>query len=105
MELIKEIQDRGHEQVAIFHDPKSGLKGIVAIHNTVLGPALGGCRMWNYANESEALVDVLRLSKGMTYKAAIAGLNLGGGKAVIIGNSKTQKKSFLYGFIYKSHRK
>ncbi len=96
MELIKEIQDRGHEQVAIFHDPKSGLKGIVAIHNTVLGPALGGCRMWNYANESEALVDVLRLSKGMTYKAAIAGLNLGGGKAVIIGNSKVEKTESLF---------
>ena len=96
MELIKEIQDRGHEQVAIFHDPKSGLKGIVAIHNTVLGPALGGCRMWNYANESEALVDVLRLSKGMTYKAAIAGLNLGGGKAVLIGNSKVEKTESLF---------
>jgi len=96
MKLFKEIQDRGHEQVAIFHDPNSGLKGIVAIHNTVLGPALGGCRMWNYSNESEALVDVLRLSKGMTYKAAIAGLNLGGGKAVIIGDSKTEKTESLF---------
>ena len=96
MKIFKEIQDRGHEQVAIFHDPNSGLKGIVAIHNTVLGPALGGCRMWNYSNESEALIDVLRLSKGMTYKAAIAGLNLGGGKAVIIGDSKTEKSEPLF---------
>ena len=86
----------GHEQVAYFCDPHSGLRGIVAIHNTILGPALGGCRMWNYATEEEALVDVLRLSRGMTYKAAIAGLNLGGGKAVIIGDSKTQKSEGLF---------
>ena len=91
MDLFQELGERGHEQVSFFHDSDSGLKGLVAIHNTVLGPALGGCRMWNYENETEALVDVLRLSKGMTYKAAIAGLNLGGGKAVILGDSKTQK--------------
>ena len=96
MNLFQELGERGHEQVSFFHDPDSGLKGLVAIHNTVLGPALGGCRMWNYENETEALVDVLRLSKGMTYKAAIAGLNLGGGKAVIIGDSKTQKTENLF---------
>ena len=96
MNLFKELNERRHEQVSFFHDPNSGLKGIVAIHNTVLGPALGGCRMWQYENEETALVDVLRLSKGMTYKAAIAGLNLGGGKAVIIGDSKTQKTENLF---------
>jgi len=96
MDLFQELGERGHEQVSFFHDPDSGLKGLVAIHNTVLGPALGGCRMWNYENETEALVDVLRLSKGMTYKATIAGLNLGGGKAVIIGDSKTQKTENLF---------
>ena len=88
--------EMGHEQIAYFCDPHSGLKGIVAIHNTILGPALGGCRMWKYASEEEALVDVLRLSKGMTYKAAIAGLNLGGGKAVIIGDSKKEKSEDLF---------
>ncbi|MDP6853545.1 MAG: Glu/Leu/Phe/Val dehydrogenase [Candidatus Marinimicrobia bacterium] len=96
MELFSELNERGHEQVSFFHDSHSGLKGLVAIHNTVLGPALGGCRMWHYKNETEALVDVLRLSKGMTYKAAIAGLNLGGGKAVIIGNSKSDKTESLF---------
>ena len=94
--IFEEIINRGHEQVSYFHDPTLGLKGIVAIHNTVLGPALGGCRMWNYKSEKEALVDVLRLSKGMTYKAAIAGLNLGGGKAVIIGDPKKEKSEELF---------
>ena len=96
MQAFKELEKRGHEQVSYFFDPNSGLRGIVAIHNTVLGPALGGCRMWDYVTEEEALVDALRLAKGMTYKAAIAGLNLGGGKAVIIGNSKTQKTENLF---------
>lgn len=85
-----------HEEVVFCHDPSVGLKAIIAIHNTSLGPALGGTRMWNYKSEEEALVDVLRLSKGMTYKAATAGLNLGGGKAVIIGDSKTQKSEGLF---------
>src|SRR5690606_32304788 len=80
-----------HEQIVFCHDKDTGLKAIIGIHNTVLGPALGGTRMWNYANEWEALNDVLRLSRGMTYKSAITGLNLGGGKAVIIGDAKTQK--------------
>ena len=96
MQVFKELEKRGHEQVSYFFDPNSGLRGIVAIHNTVLGPALGGCRMWDYVTEEEAFVDALRLAKGMTYKAAIAGLNLGGGKAVIIGNSKTQKTENLF---------
>ena len=80
-----------HEQVVFCNDKDTGLKAIIGIHNTVLGPALGGTRMWNYKSEWEALNDVLRLSRGMTYKAAVTGLNLGGGKAVIIGDAKTQK--------------
>jgi leucine dehydrogenase len=82
-ELMKELE---HEQVVFCHDPKSNLKAIIAIHNTTLGPALGGTRMWNYASDDDAVVDALRLSRGMSYKAAISGLNLGGGKAVIIGD-------------------
>lgn len=93
-ELIEKFG--GHEQVVFCHDKNVGLKAIIAIHNTSLGPALGGTRMWDYKTEDEALVDVLRLSKGMTYKAAAAGLNLGGGKAVIIGNPKTQKSEALF---------
>ena len=84
-----------HEQVVFFHDPLVHLKGIIAIHNTSLGPALGGCRMWPYTSEEEALGDVLKLSRGMTYKAAVAGLNLGGGKAVIIGSPR-QKTPELF---------
>lgn len=80
-----------HEQVVFCNDKDTGLKAIIGIHNTVLGPALGGTRMWSYPNEWEALNDVLRLSRGMTYKAAITGLNLGGGKAVIIGDARKQK--------------
>ncbi len=80
-----------HEQIVFCHDKDTGLKAIIGIHNTVLGPALGGTRMWKYNNEWEALNDVLRLSRGMTYKSAISGLNLGGGKAVIIGDSKKDK--------------
>lgn len=80
-----------HEQVVFCNDKDTGLKAIIGIHNTVLGPALGGTRMWNYTSEWEALNDVLRLSRGMTFKSAITGLNLGGGKAVIIGDAKTQK--------------
>jgi leucine dehydrogenase len=93
-ELI--AQHGEHEQVVFCHNKDVGLKAIIAIHNTALGPALGGTRMWNYKNEEEALIDVLRLSKGMTYKASTAGLNLGGGKAVIIGDPKTQKTEALF---------
>ena len=85
-----------HEQVVFCNNKDVGLKAIIAIHNTALGPALGGTRMWNYKNEDEALIDVLRLSRGMTYKASAAGLNLGGGKAVIIGDPKTQKSEALF---------
>lgn len=84
-----------HEQVAFCQDAATGLKSIIAIHNTTLGPAVGGTRMWAYANENEALTDVLRLSRGMTYKNALAGLNIGGGKAVIIGDARTQKSEAL----------
>lgn len=85
----------GHEQIVFCNDEDTGLKAIIGIHNTVLGPALGGTRMWTYESEWHALNDVLRLSRGMTYKAAITGLNLGGGKAVIIGDAKTQKNDAL----------
>ncbi len=84
-----------HEEIVFFNDEETGLKAIVGIHNSVLGPALGGTRMWNYDNEWDALNDVLRLSRGMTYKAAVSGLDLGGGKAVIIGDATTQKTDIL----------
>ena len=84
-----------HEQVVFCCDPGTGLKAIVAIHNTNRGPALGGCRMWPYASDEEALKDVLRLSRGMTYKSAMANLDLGGGKSVIIGNPRTDKSEAL----------
>lgn len=85
-----------HEQVTFFQDKAVGLKCIIAVHNTLLGPALGGVRMWNYESTEQAMEDVLRLSKGMTYKAAIAGLNLGGGKAVIIADPKSSKSESLF---------
>ena len=96
MKLFEKLATAGHEEVVFCHDPESGLKAIIAIHNTALGPALGGLRMWPYDNEAAALEDVLRLSRGMTYKAAVAGLNLGGGKAVIIGDPKTDKSEVLF---------
>lgn len=96
MQIFDAMIKRNHEQVVFGYDKETGLKVIIAIHNTTLGPALGGTRMWNYASEEEALIDVLRLSRGMTYKAAVAGLNLGGGKAVIIGNQKTDKNEILF---------
>ena len=89
--VFENIQSDAFEQIIFCNDPKVGLKAIIAIHSRVLGPALGGCRMWNYTSEAEALTDVLRLSKGMTYKNSLAGLNFGGGKAVIIGNPKVDK--------------
>ena len=84
-----------HEQVIFCSDPSVGLKAIIALHSTVLGPAAGGCRMHPYASEQEALTDVLRLSKGMTYKSAVAGLPLGGGKCVIIADPRDPKKPEL----------
>ncbi|WP_298153703.1 Glu/Leu/Phe/Val dehydrogenase [Flavobacterium sp.] len=89
--VFGQVSFDNHEQIVFCNDKDTGLKAIIGIHNTVLGPALGGTRMWKYANEWEALNDVLRLSRGMSYKSAITGLNLGGGKAVIIGDSKTEK--------------
>ena len=91
-----DLYGMGHEKILICQDDKSGLKAIVAIHSTICGPALGGTRMWNYASTEEALVDVMRLSRGMTYKNAISGLNLGGGKAVIIGDSHKDKSPDLF---------
>ena len=94
--VFAQVTDMKHEQVVFCYDHETGLKAIIAIHNTNLGPALGGTRMWMYQNENDALTDVLRLSRGMTYKAAISGLNLGGGKAVIIGDSKKDKTEALF---------
>ncbi len=85
------MAEYGHEQLVQCYDKATGLKAIISIHSTVLGPSMGGTRMWNYANDEDAIVDALRLSRGMTYKSAIAGLNVGGGKAVLIGNTKTMK--------------
>lgn len=96
MNVFETIGDRGHEEVVFFNHQETGLKAIVAIHNTLLGPALGGLRMWNYPTEQDALNDVLRLSRGMTYKAAVSGLNLGGGKAVLIGDPKKDKSEALF---------
>src|SRR5689334_20966821 len=98
MEVFATVEKMGHEQVVFFNHKESGLKAIVGIHNTVLGPALGGCRMWPYKNEDEAITDVLRLSKGMTYKAAVSGLNLGGGKAVIIGDPSQKSEALFRAF-------
>tara|TARA_B100001758_G_C18317626_1_gene561409 strand:- start:18 stop:1121 length:1104 start_codon:yes stop_codon:yes gene_type:complete len=95
MPLLEDMTTMGHEQVVVCQDKATGLKAIIAIHDTTLGPALGGTRMWNYNNEKDAFQDVLRLSRGMTFKAAISGLDLGGGKAVIIGDSKTDKTKEL----------
>lgn len=89
------LQIRDFEQVIYCNDSKTGLRAIIAIHSTALGPAVGGCRMWAYRSEEEALTDALRLSKGMTLKASISGLNWGGGKSVIIGDPKTQKSPEL----------
>jgi leucine dehydrogenase len=93
---FERLYSEGHEEIVYFSDPSCNLKAIVAIHNTILGPALGGTRMWPYKTEQDALDDVLRLSKGMTYKAAVAGLNLGGGKAVIIGDPTKDKSEALF---------
>ena len=89
------LSENDHEQVLFCNDNETGLKAIIAVHNTVLGPAMGGTRMWSYANDMEALNDALRLSRGMTYKNSISGLNIGGGKAVIIGDARTMKSEAL----------
>src|SRR6266567_6371408 len=96
MELFNKLAEMGHEEIAIGSDPRSGYRGIIAMHSTVLGPALGGTRFWSYATDDEAIVDALRLARGMTYKNAVAGLNLGGGKAVIIGDNRTTARELLF---------
>lgn len=94
--VIAQMSKYNHEQLLFCNDNATGLKAIIAVHNTVLGPALGGTRMWPYKSETEALTDVLRLSRGMSYKNSISGLNLGGGKAVIIGDHRTMKSEALF---------
>ncbi|MDG1278075.1 MAG: Glu/Leu/Phe/Val dehydrogenase dimerization domain-containing protein [Algoriphagus sp.] len=96
--IFGQIIKMDHEQLVICNDQATGLKALIGIHNTVLGPALGGTRMWPYASEQEAITDVLRLSRGMTFKNALAGLNLGGGKAVIIGDPKLKNEAFMRRF-------
>lgn len=96
MKIFEYMCKYGYEQLVFSHDKTTGLKAIIAIHDTTLGPALGGTRIWNYETEAAAIEDVLRLARGMTYKAAAAGLNLGGGKAVIIGDAAKDKSEELW---------
>ena len=96
MQLFDTIASMGHEQLVICNDSSAGYRGIIAVHSTTLGPALGGTRFWQYASDEEAIVDALRLARGMTYKNAVAGLNLGGGKSVIIGNNKTADREMIF---------
>src|SRR3954469_8378026 len=96
MQLFDRIAEMGHEQLVLCSDPTAGYRGIIAIHSTTLGPALGGTRFWNYASDEESVVDALRLARGMTYKNAVAGLNLGGGKSVIIGDNKTADRELIF---------
>ena len=91
MSVFSHPEFDGHEQVAFRHDAATGLRAIIAVHSTALGRGLGGCRMWPYVSDDEALTDVLRLSRGMTYKAALAGLPQGGGKSVILGDPRHDK--------------
>jgi leucine dehydrogenase len=94
-DLFELLAEHNHEQVVFSYEPSSGYRGLIAVHNTVLGSALGGTRFWSYDSDVDALIDVLRLSRGMTYKAAVAGLNLGGGKSVIIGDNKTADREMV----------
>lgn len=96
MELFAAMEQEDYEELLFCQDKASGLKAIIAIHDTTLGPALGGTRMWTYASEEEAVIDALRLAKGMTYKNAVSGLNLGGGKTVIIGDPATDKNEAMF---------
>ena len=98
MLTLEKMYSMGHEEVVFFQDKSCGLKAIVGIHDTTLGPALGGTRLWPYASEEDALIDVLRLSRGMTYKNAVSGLNLGGGKAVIIADPKNKSEALFRSF-------
>lgn len=94
--IFEKMEHNDYEQLVFCYDGASGLKAIICIHDTTLGPALGGARMWDYESEEEAITDVLRLAKGMTYKNAAAGLNLGGGKTVIIGDAKKDKSEAFF---------
>src|SRR5881275_2566329 len=96
LDLFSLLAEHEHEQVSVYYDPSTGYRGIIAIHSTVLGPALGGTRFWNYQSDRAALIDALRLARGMTYKNAVAGLNLGGGKSVIIGDNRTTARELLF---------
>src|SRR5438045_2236879 len=96
MKLFDTLAEMGHEQVVICNDSSAGYRGIIAIHSTTLGPALGGTRFWQYASDEDAIVDALRLSRGMTYKNAVAGLHLGGGKSIIIGDNKTKDREKIF---------
>ncbi len=96
MTTLAQMTEQGHEQLVTCYDRSSGYRGLIAIHDTTLGPALGGTRFWNYQTEEEAVFDVLRLARGMTYKNAVAGLNLGGGKAVIIGDNRTTRREMIF---------
>ena len=96
MRIFEKLAEYRYEQVVFCHDKSTGLRSIIVIHNTTLGPALGGCRMYPYASEDEAVTDALRLARGMTYKAAASGLNLGGGKSVIIGHPHKDKSEALF---------
>ncbi len=96
MDVFELLAERDHEQLVFWSEPSVGYRGIIAVHDTTLGPALGGTRFWNYESEREAVVDVLRLARGMTYKAAITGLNLGGGKSVIIGDNRTSQREPIF---------
>ena len=96
MDAFVEMKRFAHEQLVFCHEPSCGYVGIIAVHDTTLGPSLGGTRFWNYASTDEAVTDALRLSRGMTYKAAVAGLNLGGGKAVILGDNKRKDREALF---------
>lgn len=96
MKVFDTLNTMGHEQVVLCSDPVTGLRAIIAVHDTSLGPALGGTRMWKYDSDEAAITDALRLSRGMTYKAAVSGVNLGGGKAVILGDARTDKSESLF---------
>ena len=98
MSIFEQLASYDHEQVLFCRNDDVGLRAIIGVHNTTLGPALGGTRLYNYATEADAVRDVLRLSRGMTYKAAVAGLDLGGGKAVIIGDPSTKSEAMFRAF-------
>jgi len=96
MEIFERMGIRGHEQLVFWSEPRIGYRGIIAIHDTTLGPALGGTRFWNYDTDAEAIEDALRLARGMSYKSALAGLNLGGGKSVIVGDPNTRDREMIF---------